>query len=180
MTGTIERNFAPLTIGSLAERSAFWLGVAAQHGAATTQTPREATGRWRWERSKPPARLAVRDHHRRSLCGKSSAQSEQWYCWIGRRRIISASAENRGNSCQRKHKEEERRERYIGGVTALYDRGRDIALVAMTATLEPGTRAKTPQISPIPCSAARRPLGRSRRARSSARACRRFPPRHLT
>src|SRR5262245_7420217 len=93
MTGTIERNFAPLTIGSLAERSAFWLGVAAQHGAATTQTPREATGRWRWERSKP-ARLAVRDHHRRSLCGKSSAQSEQWYCWIGRRRIISASAEN--------------------------------------------------------------------------------------
>jgi hypothetical protein len=29
----------------------------------------------------------------RSLCGKSSAQSEQWYCWIGRRRIISASAE---------------------------------------------------------------------------------------
>jgi len=30
----------------------------------------------------------------RSLCGKSSAQSEQWYCWIGRRRIISASAEN--------------------------------------------------------------------------------------
>jgi hypothetical protein len=135
MTGTIERNFAPLTIGSLAERSAFWLGVAAQHGAATTQTPREATGRWRWERSKPPARLAVRDHHRRSLCGKSSAQSEQWYCWIGRRRIISASAENRGNSCQRKHKEEERRERYIGGVTALYDRGRDIAPVAMTATL---------------------------------------------
>jgi hypothetical protein len=29
--------------------------------------------------------------------------SEQWYCCIGRRRIISASAENRGNSCQRKH-----------------------------------------------------------------------------
>src|SRR5262249_55884128 len=85
------------------------------------------------ERSKP-ARLAVRDHHRRSLCGKSPAQSEQWYCWIDRRRIISASAENRGNSCQRKHKEEERRERY--------DRGRDIAPVAMTATLEPGTRAK--------------------------------------
>jgi hypothetical protein len=61
-------------------------------------------------------------------------------------------------------KEEERRERYIGAVTALYDRRRDIAPVAMTATLEPGTRAKTPQISPIPCSAARRPLGRSRRA----------------
>jgi hypothetical protein len=32
----------------------------------------------------------------RSLCGKSPAQSEQWYCWIGRRRIILASAENRG------------------------------------------------------------------------------------
>jgi hypothetical protein len=29
--------------------------------------------------------------------------SEQWYCWIGRRRTTSASAENRGNSCQRKH-----------------------------------------------------------------------------
>jgi len=117
------------------------------------------------ERSKP-ARLAVRDHHRRSLCGKSPAQSEQWYCWIDRRRIISASAENRGNSCQRKHKEEERRERYIGGVTALYDRGRDIAPVAMTATLEPGTRAKTPRISPIRCLAAQRPRGRLRRARS--------------
>jgi hypothetical protein len=39
-------------------------------------------------------------------------------------------------------KEEERRERYIGGVTALYDRRRDIAPVAMTATLEPGTREK--------------------------------------
>jgi hypothetical protein len=77
-----------------------WLGVqrfgsvvAAQHGTATTQTPREAA--LAGERSKP-ARLAVRDHHRRSLCGNSSAQSEQWYCWIGRRRIISASAENRG------------------------------------------------------------------------------------
>ena len=33
----------------------------------------------------------------RSLYGKSPAQSEQLYCWIGRRRIISA--ENRGNSC---------------------------------------------------------------------------------
>jgi transglycosylase-like protein with SLT domain len=33
--------------------------------------------------------------------GKSPAQSEQWHCWIGRRRIISASAEHRGNSCQR-------------------------------------------------------------------------------
>jgi hypothetical protein len=33
----------------------------------------------------------------RSLCGKSPAQSEQWYCWIGRRRIISILA--RGPSC---------------------------------------------------------------------------------
>src|SRR6516165_10134517 len=33
----------------------------------------------------------------------SPAQSEQWYRWIGRRRIISASAEHRGNACQRKH-----------------------------------------------------------------------------
>ena len=33
----------------------------------------------------------------RSLYGKSPAQSEQLYCWIGCRRIISA--ENRGNSC---------------------------------------------------------------------------------
>src|SRR5262249_54338664 len=33
----------------------------------------------------------------RSLYGRSPAQSEQLYCWIGRRRIISA--ENRGNSC---------------------------------------------------------------------------------
>jgi len=40
---------------------------------------------------------------RRSLCGKSRAESEQWDCWIGHRRIISASAENRGNSCRRKH-----------------------------------------------------------------------------
>src|SRR5262249_18364957 len=38
-------------------------------------------------------RLAVRDHHTRSLCKKSPAQSEQWCCWIGRRRIISGSAE---------------------------------------------------------------------------------------
>ncbi len=37
-------------------------------------------------------RLAVRNRHRRSLCGKSPAQSEQWYCWIGRRRIISVLA----------------------------------------------------------------------------------------
>jgi hypothetical protein len=38
-------------------------------------------------------RLAVRDHHTRSLCKKSPAQREQWCCWIGRSRIISGSAE---------------------------------------------------------------------------------------
>jgi len=30
-----------------------------------------------------------------------AAQSEQWFCWIGRRRIISGSAEDRGNSRHR-------------------------------------------------------------------------------
>jgi hypothetical protein len=44
-------------------------------------------------------RLAVRDHHTRSLGAQSPAQSEQWCCWFGRRRIISGSAENRGSSC---------------------------------------------------------------------------------
>src|SRR5262245_34442213 len=43
-------------------------------------------------------RLAVRDHHTRSLGAESPAQSEQWCCWFGRRRIISGSAENRGSS----------------------------------------------------------------------------------
>jgi hypothetical protein len=32
-----------------------------------------------------------------------SERHHAWYCWISRRRIISTSAENRGNSCQRKH-----------------------------------------------------------------------------
>jgi hypothetical protein len=44
-------------------------------------------------------RLAVRDHHTRSLYAQSPAQSEQSCCWFGRRRIISGSAENRGSSC---------------------------------------------------------------------------------
>jgi hypothetical protein len=30
---------------------------------------------------------------------RSPAQSEQWCCWFCRRRIISGSAQNRGNSC---------------------------------------------------------------------------------
>jgi hypothetical protein len=41
--------------------------------------------------------------HNDSVCAARENASEQWYCWIGRRRIISASAENLGNSCQRKH-----------------------------------------------------------------------------
>jgi hypothetical protein len=44
-------------------------------------------------RGAKPIRLAVRDHHRRSLCGKSPVQSEQWCCWISRGRLISGSAE---------------------------------------------------------------------------------------
>jgi hypothetical protein len=60
--------------------------------------PAEAHGRWRRERSEA-IRLAVRDHHTHSLGAQSPAQSEQWRCWFGRRRIISGSAENRGSSC---------------------------------------------------------------------------------
>src|SRR5260370_32716886 len=33
------------------------------------------------ERSKP-VRLGVRDHHTRSLCAESPAQTEQWCCWL--------------------------------------------------------------------------------------------------
>ena len=51
---------------------------------------------WRW-RERRASRQAC------CPCRGNPAQSEQWYCWIGHRRIISASAENRGNSCQRKH-----------------------------------------------------------------------------
>ena len=39
--------------------------------------PAEADRRWRGERSKP-VRLGVRDHHTRSLCTESPAQTEQW------------------------------------------------------------------------------------------------------
>src|SRR5437660_6953590 len=41
--------------------------------------PAEAHRRWRGERSKP-VRLGVRDHHTRSLCAESPAQTEQWCC----------------------------------------------------------------------------------------------------
>jgi hypothetical protein len=43
--------------------------------------------RWRGERSKP-VRLGVRDHHTRSLCAESPAQTEHWCCWLCPRRII--------------------------------------------------------------------------------------------
>src|SRR6516165_4565643 len=49
--------------------------------------PAEAHRRWRAERSKP-VRLGVRDHHTRSLCAESPAQTAQWRCWLCRRRII--------------------------------------------------------------------------------------------
>ena len=49
--------------------------------------PAEATRRWRGERSKP-VRLGVRGHHTRSVCAESPAQTEQWCCWLCRRRII--------------------------------------------------------------------------------------------
>ncbi len=50
--------------------------------------PAEAHKALAGERSEA-IRLNVRGHHRRSLCGKSPAQSEQWCCSIGRRPIIS-------------------------------------------------------------------------------------------
>ena len=49
--------------------------------------PAEADRRWRGERSKP-VRLGIRDHHTRSLCAESPAQTAQWCCWFCRRRII--------------------------------------------------------------------------------------------
>src|SRR5207237_5279902 len=57
--------------------------------------PAEAHRRWRGKRSEP-VRLGVRHHHTRSLCAQSPAQSEQWYCWFGRRRSIVGSAEIAG------------------------------------------------------------------------------------
>src|SRR5271166_6135288 len=48
--------------------------------------------RWRGERSEP-VKLGVYDHHGRSLCTESPAQSEQWCCRIGGSRIISGSGE---------------------------------------------------------------------------------------
>src|SRR5215510_11671734 len=39
------------------------------------------------------------DHHTRSLCAESPAQTEQWCCWLCRRRIILRSKEIAANSC---------------------------------------------------------------------------------
>jgi hypothetical protein len=40
---------------------------------------------------------------REEQAGRLAVRAGKSHCWIGHRRIISASAENRGNSCQRKH-----------------------------------------------------------------------------
>ena len=72
------------------------------HGRGMTRrhhpNPAEAHRRWRGERSKP-VRLGVRDHHTRSLCAESPAQTEQWCCWLCRRRLIFRSKEIAANSC---------------------------------------------------------------------------------
>jgi hypothetical protein len=59
--------------------------------------PAEAHRRWRG-RGAGPDRLAVRHHHRRSLCGRSPAQSEQWLASLAaaassyRRKLLSSGA----------------------------------------------------------------------------------------
>src|SRR5262245_34539197 len=65
------------------------VGATARRRAGATArrhhpNPAEAHRRWRGERSKP-VRLGVRDHHTRSLCSESPAQTEQWCCWLCRR-----------------------------------------------------------------------------------------------
>src|SRR5438552_11602856 len=52
--------------------------------------PAEAHRRWRG-RGAEPVRLGARDHHTRSLCAQSPAQTEQWCCWFSHRRIIFGS-----------------------------------------------------------------------------------------
>jgi hypothetical protein len=69
----------------------------AQYRGAHHPNPAEANRCWRDERSKP-VRLGVRDHHTRSLCAESPAQSEQWFCWFCLWRIIFGSAEIAANS----------------------------------------------------------------------------------
>src|SRR5438094_10060455 len=62
---------------------------SAQHRAATTQTPRRPIGAGGGEER--AVRLGVRDHHTRSLCAQSPAQTEQWCCWFFPGRIIFGS-----------------------------------------------------------------------------------------
>jgi hypothetical protein len=69
------------------------------HGAHHPN-PAEVTRRWRGRGASRPGSLSVTTTDA-LFVGKVQRKREQWYCWIGRRQIISA--ENRGNSCQRKH-----------------------------------------------------------------------------
>ena len=57
------------------------------NSAPPPPNPAEAYRRWRGKRSEP-VRLGVHNHHTRSLCAQSPAQSEQRCCWFGRRRNI--------------------------------------------------------------------------------------------
>jgi hypothetical protein len=65
--------------------------VPAQQRAATTQTPRRPIGAGGARGASRSGSVST-NHHTRSLCAQSPAQSEQWCCWfwIGR---------NRGNLC---------------------------------------------------------------------------------
>jgi hypothetical protein len=72
--------------------------VPAQQRGRHHPNPAEALRRWRGKRSEPVG-LGVHNHHTRSLCAQSPAQSEQWCCWFGRRRSIFGSEEIAANSC---------------------------------------------------------------------------------
>jgi hypothetical protein len=65
-------------------------GVVSANNA--TNAVAEAHRCWRGKRSEP-VRLGVRDHHTRSVCAQSPAQSEQWCCWCCYRWSIFGSAE---------------------------------------------------------------------------------------
>ena len=66
--------------------------VPAQQRAATTQTPRRPIGAGRARGASRSGSMSI-NHHTRSLCAQSPAQSEQWCCWFGRRRSIFGSRE---------------------------------------------------------------------------------------
>jgi hypothetical protein len=55
--------------------------ASAQQRATTTQTPRRPIGAG-GVKGASRSRLSVRDHHTRSLCAESPAQTEQWNCWV--------------------------------------------------------------------------------------------------